>query len=341
MFNSFNSLQRCLAGLGLALALIAPTGVDAQTKLKVAQSIDAIDFLPVYVAREKGFFKDEGLDLELTVTGASGPDVAALIAREVDFAATAPQPMFNVAAAGQKVVGIFNIAKHTSVQVLINNQTATKIGFEPNWDLKKRVSALKGLKIGITRPGALTDSLARHYIDAAGYKAGSDVQIVAVGGGPAMLAALEQGHVDLIMGYSPIAEQHLVGKKSQMFIDVAKGEDPAIKELLGQVLATRPDIIEQKPELVTKVIAALLRANKWVLSSSDDEVAAVITKFFPTLDPQAIRLTAAHQRVMTPGDGKITRDGVNTAMKMHVTGGGKPEIPPFDQLFSNRFLDGR
>jgi NitT/TauT family transport system substrate-binding protein len=311
----------------------------AQTRVRMAQALDAVDFLPMYVARDKGFFTAEGIDLELTLTGGSGPDVAALLARNVDFVATAPQPMFNAAAEGQKVVGIFNLAKHTSVQMMINNDWAAKVGFDSGWDLKKRLASLKGAKIGISRPGALTDSLARHYVEAAGLKVGSDVQIVAVGVGPAMMAALEQGHVEYIMGYSPIAEQQLVTKKAQMFIDVAKGEDPAIKELLGELLVTRPDVIEQQPDVVKRVVVALLRSNKWVNEASDDEVAAVVAKYFPSLDPRALRLTAAHQRTVTPADGKITRLGVDTAKQMHVTSGGKPDIPPFEQLFTNRFVE--
>ena len=110
-------------------------------------------------------------------------------------------------------------------------------------------------------------------------------------------------------------------------------------ELLGQVLGTRPDVIEQKPEIVKKITAAFLRANKRVAQSSEEEIAAVIAKFFPTLEAQAIKLTAAHQKQMTPPDGKLTRAGVETAMKMHVTGGGKPNIPPFEELYSNRFLE--
>jgi NitT/TauT family transport system substrate-binding protein len=322
-----------------AAAFFTRGAISAPIKVKMAQALDAIDFLPMYVAREKGFFSKEDIDLEVTITGASGPDVAALLAKEVDFAATAPQPMFNVAAQGQKILGIFNIAKHTSVQMLANNEWAAKIGFDANWDLKKRLASLKGTKIGITKSGALTDSLARHYVDTAGLKVGSDLEVIGVGAGPAMLAALEQHRVDLIMGYSPLAEQALVAGKAKMFIDVSRGEDPAIKELLGEVLATRPDVIEQKPEMVKKVISALLSANKWIIQASDDEIGAVILKFFPTLDPKALQLTAVHQRTVTPADGKLTRAGVETAMKMHITGGGKPNIPPFDAIFTNRFVD--
>lgn len=323
----------------LLLTLLPTTASYGQTQVRMVQAIDAVDFLPIYIAREKGFFTEAGLELTLSVTGASGPDVAALIAEEVDFAATSPQPMFNAAAHGRELLGIFNLASHTSIQVLINDQTAEEIGFNQDWDIDRRVEALKGMKIGVTRPGALTDSLARHYIDAAGYEVGSDVQIVAVGGGPGMLAALEQNQVNFIMGYSPIAEQHIVTGKSQIYIDVSKGEDPEIAELLGQVLVIRADLVEENPQLIQRVVDVLLRANKWIKNASDDEVAEVISQYFQNLHPDALRMTAAHQREVTPEDGKITKAGVETAREMHVMAGGVREIPSFEELFTNEFVE--
>lgn len=324
-----------VAGLA-AVALAAPAG--AQQKVKMAQAIDAVDFLPVYVAKHFNLYKKHGLDVEITVTGASGPDVAALIAGDVDFAATAPPPMFNAYTKGQKTLGIFNLETHTSVQVLINHDTAKRIGFEPNWSIEQRVKALKGLKVGITRPGALTDSLARHYIKSAGYEPNKDVQIVAVGGGAGMLAALEQGHVDLIMGFSPIAEEHLVANKSRMYIDVSKGEDPQIKELLGQILAVRADWADKNEATVKKMIAALTEACQWIVKASDKDIVEVLKVSFKTISEPALAMTAAHQRAMTPPTGRITQAGVDTAMRMHIDGGGMTAMIPFDAMFTNKFL---
>lgn len=323
-----------LATAGLA----APAVGQSRQRVRMAQAIDAVDFLPLYIARDRGFFQAEGIDLEITVTNASGPDVAALLAREVDFAATAPQPMFNVAAQGQRVLGIFNIARHTSIQFLIDPTRAREAGMDAAWDLPRRLGMLRGARIGITRPGALTDSLTRHYLRSANLSPGRDVQIVAVGAGASMMAALENRQVDVIASYSPIAQQQLVTGKATMLIDVSRGEDPEIRELLGQVLAIRPDFAERSEATVRRVIGAFTRATRWVNAASDAEVADVVAKFFPTISREALVMTAAHQKRVVPIDGRLTREGVETAMRMHVAPTGPQQIPPFDALFTNRFL---
>ena len=46
--------------------------------------------MPIYVGRARNFFKEVGIDLELVVTRGDGPDVQALMAKEVEFVATPP-----------------------------------------------------------------------------------------------------------------------------------------------------------------------------------------------------------------------------------------------------------
>src|SRR5262249_61753709 len=58
-----------------------------QTLTKVVQAlpVESFGFLPMYVGREKGFFADEGLDLQTPLMGSSAA-LAGLLNGEVDFA---------------------------------------------------------------------------------------------------------------------------------------------------------------------------------------------------------------------------------------------------------------
>jgi len=70
-----------------------------------------------------------------------------------------------------------------------------------------------------------------------------------------------------------------------MFIDNAKGEDPSFTEFLMANLITRPDVIEKNPELVRRIVRALVRANQWAHSASVDEAAAALKPNFAQTDP--------------------------------------------------------
>jgi ABC-type nitrate/sulfonate/bicarbonate transport system substrate-binding protein len=55
----------------------------------VSLPVVALTTAPVYLAEAKGYFAQEGLSVELTVTSGGGPDIKALIAGDVDFTYTA------------------------------------------------------------------------------------------------------------------------------------------------------------------------------------------------------------------------------------------------------------
>ncbi len=72
-----------------------------------------------------------------------------------------------------------------------------KAGITEKTPLAEKIKKLKGMTIGATRAGAFTFQLATDYVKRGGYTPQQDVQIVGAGGGPSMLAAVEQGRIDM------------------------------------------------------------------------------------------------------------------------------------------------
>src|SRR5512135_3689584 len=72
-------------GSGQALAQQKPL-----QKLRMAIPVPALVFYPIYVAQDKGFFADEGIEMEVISTQGDGPDVDALIAGSVQFTTSTP-----------------------------------------------------------------------------------------------------------------------------------------------------------------------------------------------------------------------------------------------------------
>ena len=73
----------CLLGLPLH-----QNGAEAAQKVKLTMPVVALSMSPVYLAKARGYFADEGLDVEMTATSGGGPDIMALIAGEADFTFT-------------------------------------------------------------------------------------------------------------------------------------------------------------------------------------------------------------------------------------------------------------
>jgi NitT/TauT family transport system substrate-binding protein len=340
--NGRRRISAALAGLAAATAVAAP-GAFAQTapakltKITMAQAVDAVSFLPIYIARHFKYFEQEGLDIHVIVTGSSGPDIAALIAGEVQFAASAGAPVFNAWHQGQKLIGIQNIFNNTTTRIVISNDAAKRIGFDSSWNLERKMKAMKGMKIGMTRAGALTDSFARSLVTMAGYVPDRDVEILAVGSGAPMTAAVKQGKVDLATQFAPFTEQGIASGDFKLYIDLGGGEVPAWKENLVQALFVRPDWAAKNEDTVRRMVRALDRANKWVADSSPPELAKVLKGFFPSIQDDALLEAARLNKLAVRADGRISKEAAELAMQLHITGGGMKAMIPWDEVFTNKY----
>lgn len=75
---------------------------QTQTKVRLNEVVHSIFYAPQYVALEKGFFIDEGLEVELTTGWGADKSMTALLANHADIALMGPEASFYVYQEGQK-----------------------------------------------------------------------------------------------------------------------------------------------------------------------------------------------------------------------------------------------
>ncbi len=71
--------------LALSFAPAVPGNTQTLKPLRVTVPVIGMNFLPLFVAADKGFFAKEGFEVEIISTSGDGPDVDALIAGSVQF----------------------------------------------------------------------------------------------------------------------------------------------------------------------------------------------------------------------------------------------------------------
>jgi len=263
---------------------VDPAGAQAPTRVRLTMPVAAYSMTPVYLAQARGLFAEEGLEVAVTVTGGSGPDIKALIAGEVDFTFTPGDNVLLAYQEGKRLVIVMSGLNRLFINWAMHKDVARERGITPATPFGEKLKALKGLSVGVTTPGALTAHLAAFVIRKAGYVPQQDVKIVAIGSGPTWLAALENRKVDVALTATPVPETAIARGFAVMLIDNGKGEDPSFTEFMMANLITRPDVIEKKPELVRKMARALVKANRWARSASAEEVAAALRPSFTRTD---------------------------------------------------------
>ena len=304
-------------------------------KVKVTQAAATLAFMQINVARHKGFFAEQGLDVEQLATGGGGPDLQALISGDAEFNAGAGIYQADAFRQGQRIINVFNYLDKNVVNVAMHVDVAREKGITEQSPLKDKLAALQGLKFGATRPGALTFQQAEYHVRSAGLKPQDDVQVVGAGEGPALLAALETRQVDVILQTIPVAEQAVARGKAILLINNARGEDPDLVPFNMENVFTRPDLADKDPELVQSFVNGVKAANDWILRTSPEEIAAAIKPDFAQMEDAVLVAGVANVKAATNPSGILDKKAVENTLQMQQQTLSVDEVY---NLFVDRFV---
>ena len=325
----------------VALAWAALSGNAARAAnedLHITIPANALFFLPLYVASDKGFFKDVGIEMETIITQGDGPDIDALISGSVQFTISTPNRLMTAYQQGKPLLGVMQIMNRIGIQCFIGKDTAERVGFRPDLPIADRLSKLKGLTIAGTRPGAFTYLLGIDYLKRAHLTPQVDAKVIGIGTAAGMIAAVENGGADVGCFGSPVIETAVARGTSLPFINNTQGEDDTFKDFLFELVYVMPDYAKRNPDTVRKVLAALVRANVWIATSGLDEVAGVARKHFTGLDDDVLMASIGSLRPAFSQDPRMTNDAFAAAAEfLRRTDTLKGDVP-FAKVTDNSYL---
>jgi len=335
-----NKQWRVLVALAMLILLISPSGyAQAPRKVKMTLPVVALTTAPVYLAEAKGYFAQEGLTVDITMTGGGGPDIKALIAGDVDFTYTASDQVILPWQEGRRLVMVMGVIPRALINWAMHKDVAQAKGITEKSALADKLKALRGLTIGTTQAGSLTANLAAYTLRKAGLVPQQDATVIPVGSGLTWLAALEQRKVDAALMSPPLPDTAVARGYAILLIDNARGEDPALAEFLQQVFVTRPDVIQKDPELVRKLVRALVRANQWALAAKPEEIADALQPSMGGGTPRDALLTGIKATVPAYSrDGRITEQALKAATDVMDVAGILKKRPTLADVATNDFL---
>jgi NitT/TauT family transport system substrate-binding protein len=263
-----------LAGTAAALAVgLAPrAGAQAPEKPKLTLGVGGkplLYYLPLTVAERKGFFKEEGLDVEINDFGGGARALQSLIGGSVDVVTGAYEHTIRMQAKGQDVRALVELGRFPGIVIAVKKDKAGQI---------KSAADLKGAKIGVTAPGSSTALAAQYAMVKAGLKA-TDAALIAVGGGAGAVAAIKKGEIDAISHLDPVIAKLEADGDIQVLIDTRT--EAGTRALFGgsnpaAVLYTKQDFIERNPATVQRLTNAFVKSLKWLASAKPEDVAEIV-----------------------------------------------------------------
>ena len=299
-----------LAGAAGAVAA-APAAVRAQALEKPRVHIAVggkalVYYLPLTVAEQRGYFKDEGLDVTISDFAGGSKALQAVVGGSADVCSGAYEHTINLQSKGQ-FYRAFALQGRAPMIVL---GVSSKMGYKSPADLK-------GKKVGVTAPGSSTSMLVNFFLAKNGMKP-SDVSFIGVGAGAGAVTALRSGQVDAISNLDPVMSALETAGDIQVAVDTRRLKDTL--DMFGGnmpagCLYASQDFLSANPNTAQALANAIVRADKWIQKATPDEVAKVVPSSYLLGEPEVYKASLAKSKEGISPDGSFPEDGPATALK--------------------------
>ncbi|MFJ8234497.1 ABC transporter substrate-binding protein [Ureibacillus sp. NPDC094379] len=259
----------------MMMFLLSACGKQELQEVKVGEVTRSIFYAPQYVAIEKGFFEEEGLNVDLATIAGGDKTMTALLSGGIDVALVGSETSIYVTAQGANDP-IKNFAQLTQTDgtFLVSREKIENF----SWDMLKDSTFLGQRKGGMPQMAG-EFVLKKHDIDPQ-----ADLELIQNIDFANVSTAFASGTGDFVQLFEPTAsvfEQEGVGHIVASF-----GEESG--HLPYTVFMTKDSFINENSEVVEKFTRAIKKAQDWVYASSSEEVAEVIQPFFEDTEVELI-----------------------------------------------------
>ena len=254
---------------------------EAPPKVRIAYASRSSSAMPLYMALQKGYFKAEGLDVEIIQMN---PRLGATAVVNGDVAFATPfTSTFRGILQGFPMKLVFIHFKKGPYFVMVRPEI-------------KEAQQLKGKKIGVATIRGTDQLVAEEMLQAKGFNP-NQLQAVAIGDGPVRMQALISGAVDAVC----VAPPHDLMLRKMGYPALA---GPPEVGLPSAGMLTSDRLIKENPQLVKRTLKALLRSHQYILENRQDTI-QILIKWLP--QPLDIAEHSYDTELRT-----LSRDGIMT-----------------------------
>lgn len=264
-----------VALLGFSLVLSGCGQQTTLTKVKLSEVTHSIFYAPQYVALNQGFFKEEGLDVELMNGQGADKVMTAVLTDQADIGFAGPEAS----------VYVYNEGKEDNSIVfaqLTNGDGTFLMARQPDPNFKW--SDVKGKTIIGGRKGGMPEIILQYVLRKNGLTPGQDVMIDTTMQFAAMPGAFIGGKGDYVIIFEPTASE--MEKEGKAYIVASLGKSSG--EVPYTAYFAKKSYIAKNPQTVQKFTNAIYKGQRWVDSHSPEEIAKAIKSHFPDANDETL-----------------------------------------------------
>lgn len=302
--------------LFLLVGTVRPEQIAA--RIVVGVSTVNVAFLPIYLTQDKGFFKDEGLDVLVVMFNAGATNLQAMIGGDVQIMAGGVPETVLARAGGADIKNFWAISNVMPFQIYGSASM-------------KSLKDSKGKKFAISRFGSLSEFLTRSALRQAGVDP-KDVTMLQIGATPARFTTLATGIVDATLLWFPVTERAKAAGLTKLL---------DLKELYPNWtnvgFIARESWLAKEKEQTSKFLRAYQRGVKHTRENRDDGIRAL--RKYVGLNAAEAAAGYDEYRDSFPMDGRILDAGITATVEQELETGRLKAKLSLSEMIDSSFIN--
>jgi NitT/TauT family transport system substrate-binding protein len=306
----------------LAVSLLMVVGSlklpQADARIVVGVSTVNVAFLPIYITQDKGFFKDEGLDVLVVMFNAGATNLQAMIGGDVQIMAGGVPETVLARASGMDIKNFWAISNLMPFQIYGSPKL-------------KSLKDGKGKKFAISRFGSLSEFLTRSALRRSGVDP-KDVTMLQIGATPARFTTLATGIVDATILWFPVTERARAVGMNKLF---------DLKDIYPNWtnvgFIAREAWLAKEKDQAARFLRAYQRGVKHTRENRDDGIKAL--RKYVGLDAAEAAAGYDEYRDSFPLDGRILDAGISATVEQEIESGRLKGKISLSEMIDNSFIN--
>jgi len=298
----------------MAAAALAAPALRAQARPEKSRVSIAVGgkasfyYLPLTIAEQLGYFKAEGLDVEISDFAGGSRALQAVVGGSADVVSGAYEHTINLQSKNQLFQAFVLQGRAPAIAMAVSTRTM------PGY---RSVADLRGKKIGVTAPGSSTNMVANLVLSRGGLKA-SDVSFIGVGTSAGALTALRSGQVDAMSNIDPVMT--MLEQKGDVRIISDTRTLKGTQEVFGGpmpagCLYAPMEFVQKNPNTCQALANAMVHALKWLQTAGPSDIIKTVPETY-LLGDRGLYLASFNKvREAIALDGLLPDEGARTALK--------------------------
>ncbi|MDT3382191.1 ABC transporter substrate-binding protein [Labrys neptuniae] len=289
-----------------AIIELAPAAQAAEKIVIVVGGYEKQIYLPAKLAESLGYFKDEGLDVELLNDTAGVDAETEMLAGTVQGVVGFYDHCVDLQGKGKFVQSVVQFSQAPGEVILASSK----------YPDMKSAADFKGKDVGVTGLGSSTNFLTLYLAEKAGVKA-NEFTTLPVGAGATFIAAMQQDQIQAGMTTEPTIGRMLKSGAARVLIDMrtVKGSEEALGGTYPAASLYMPTAwVEKNKDEVQKLANAFVKTLRFINTHTAAEITEKMPKEFYGDDKDGYIKGLEAGKGMFTADGVMPEDGPKTVL---------------------------